>query len=242
MLEFEDFVYLDVEKTGSTAVRQFLGKFARSGIVYDNKHEPAEYRDDNKLYIISCRDPLKQYLSLYSHGYGGSGRLRGRLSRVNMAHVYDGTNEGFAAWLDLLLDPAASHYYFQNDTKRRMMELFGLQTLRFLTMAFASPVQVFKTVRDKADVRERLKTEGLYKVVLKTETLADDLKKLVTGEYAKFFHDPAEAAAFLDEDRRTNVSTNPGIDLSTLSRDIVSRVQAREWLYFDELGYKPYIS
>ena len=122
MLEFEDFIYLDVEKTGSTTVRRFLRKFARSKVIYDNKHEPAQYRHDNKLYIISCRDPLKQYLSLYAHGNAGKGRMRGRLRETNMAHVYDGTNEGFTAWLDLLLDPAGSEYYFTGATKRRMME------------------------------------------------------------------------------------------------------------------------
>ena len=242
MLEFDDFVYLDVQKTGSTTIRRFLSQFARGDIVLDNKHRPVERRDDKKLYVISCRDPLKQYLSLYSHGHAGKGGLRKRLNRADMAHLYDGTNENFAAWLDLLLDPVASQEYLMGIDNDRILDFVGLQTLRFLTLAFASPLEVFGTLRNMADVRERLKADALYGVILKTETLTDDLKKLVTGEYGKFFNDPAEAAAFLENDRRKNASTNPGIDLSTLSRDIVSRVQAREWLFFDELGYAPYDS
>ena len=38
MIEFEDFVYLDVEKTGSTTIRRFLKTFARSEVVSDSKH------------------------------------------------------------------------------------------------------------------------------------------------------------------------------------------------------------
>ncbi len=242
MLEFENFVYLDVEKTGSTTVRRFLRKFARTKIVTDVKHEPVKTQNPNKLYIISCRDPLKQYLSLYLHGNAGNGRLLARLRRVDMGDFYDGTIGGFSAWLELLLESASSDYHFRGATKRRLMDIMGLQTLRFLTLAFASPLEVFETLHDKADVAKRLKTDGLYKVVLKTETLADDLKKLVTGKYAKFFHDQDEAVAFFDEDRRSNVSTNPGIDLNDLSLELVARVQEREWFFFDHLGYRPYVA
>ena len=242
MLEFEDFVYLDVEKTGSTTVRRFLTRYARTPIVQDDKHRPVETRDPDKLYIISCRDPLKQYLSLYLHGHSGKGRMRARLDRADKAHLYDGTNDGFAAWLELFLDPAAGRLYFKGQDKLRMLEFMGLQALRFLTLAFASPVEVFQTLHDKADVAERLKTDALYGVILKTETLIEDMKKLVTGEHAKLFDPPPASEPLLDESGRQNVSTNPGIDLKALSPDLLARVQAREWLFFDHLGYRPYVS
>ncbi len=104
MLEFEDFVYLDVQKTGSTTIRRFLNRFSRTRVVQDDKHAPVERRDPDKLYIISCRDPLKQYLSLYLHGPSDKGGLRARLNKADMAHFYDGTNEGFAVKTETLTD------------------------------------------------------------------------------------------------------------------------------------------
>ncbi|MGI8840785.1 MAG: hypothetical protein ACR2F8_08410 [Caulobacteraceae bacterium] len=242
MLEFEDFVYLDVQKTGSTMIREFLASFARTEIIYEKKHRPAERRDDDKLYIISCRDPLKQYLSLYLHGHAGKGGLRARLNRAAMGHFYDGTNEGFAAWLDLLLDPVASQKYLKGMDNDRILDFVGLQTLRFLKLAFPAPWSVFETLRDKADVSDRLKTDALYGVILKTESLIDDLKRLATGEHAGLFRDTSEATAFLDADRQKNASTNPGVDLKALSADRIARVQEREWFFFDHLGYPPYVS
>ena len=199
-------------------------------------------RDDNKLYIISCRDPLSQYLSLYSHGNAGKGALRSRLNLADMSHFYDGTKEGFTAWLELLLDPVASQKYLIGRYNHRILDFVGLQTLRFLRLAFASPLEVFATMHSRADVQERLKTEALYKVVLKAETLTDDLRKLITGEFSNIIRRPIAAKARLAEDRRRNSSTKPNIDLKALPLDIVSRVQEREWVYFDELGYAPYIS
>ena len=242
MLEFEDFVYLDVQKTGSTAIRRFLWKFARTDVVADDKHSPVARRDANKLYIISCRDPLKQYLSLYSHGNSNKGGLRRRMNKAGMAHFYNGTNEGFTSWLELLLDPVASQKYLIGKDNHRILDFVGLQTLRFLTLAFASPLEVFDTIRSADDVKDRLKMERLYGVLLKTETLTADLKNLVTGEFATMFKDVVAAEAYLTEDARTNVSTNPGIDLEVLPPSIVARVQEREWLYFDALGYAPYAS
>ena len=141
-----------------------------------------------------------------------------------------------------MLDPVNGREYLKGIDNNGILEFAGLMTLRFLRLAFASPLEVFETLHNKIDVRERLKADALYRVTLKTETLSDDLKKLVTGEYSRLFRRPARAEKALDQDRRKNVSTNPGIDLTTLSRGIVSRVQEREWLYFDELGYPPYAS
>ncbi len=242
MLEFEDFVYLDVQKTGSTTIRRFLNRFSRTRVVHDDKHKPVERRDPGKLYIISCRDPLKQYLSLYLHGHSDKGGLRARLNKADMAHFYDGTNEGFAAWLDLLLDPVAGQRHLSGVDNDRILDFVGLQTLRFLTLAFASSKAVFETLHDKADVAERLKSEGLYDVIVKTETLTEDLRNLVMGEHAALFYDPNRADRFLDKDKQANSSTNPGVDLKALSPELVARVQAREWFFFDHLGYRPYIS
>jgi hypothetical protein len=70
VLEFEDFVYLDHQKTGSATIRQDLVRHGRAAIVCDQLRAPLRRKDLRKKYFISCRDPMEQYVSLYSHGIG----------------------------------------------------------------------------------------------------------------------------------------------------------------------------
>ena len=241
MLEFKNFVYLDVQKTGSTYIRHFLQNFSRTPWITDQRHGPVDRYDSDKLYIISCRDPLPQYLSLYSFGCREKGKLRRRLARAGMANFYDGTIKGFTGWLELVVDPATGQKYLEDLDNHPILDLIGLQSLRFLRMAFPAYLKVFETINEKNDVKDRLKTDGLYKVLLKTETLTDDLTKLLKGEFGGILKEPAAAEKWLAETRRKNVSPEMGIDLAALSPEIVSLVQAREWLFFEELQYQPYI-
>src|SRR5665213_700060 len=50
MLEFEDFVYLDVQKTVSTLARIFLREFAATREIVGRKHRPVDQRIDGKIY------------------------------------------------------------------------------------------------------------------------------------------------------------------------------------------------
>jgi len=69
MHEFPNFVYLDVEKTGSTFIMTLLDEFISAPVVRREHHMPMEADcDRSKRYFISVRDPLDAYISLYSYG------------------------------------------------------------------------------------------------------------------------------------------------------------------------------
>ena len=70
MVEYETFAYLALQKTGSTFIVEFLRRFCGEKLIYLEKHKPvpAERHRREKLYVISVRNPLDQYISLYSFG------------------------------------------------------------------------------------------------------------------------------------------------------------------------------
>lgn len=242
MLEFEDFVYLDVQKTASTFIKDFLRQFARTEEVEYQRHTPVDHYDPEKLYIISCRDPLKYYLSLYSFGCSGKGGLAQRLARKEMSHFYNGTSDGFTNWLQLILIPESAQKYLSGFDRHRILDFVGVQTLRFLTLAFPAPLEVFATLNSKSDVASRFKAEGLTDVLLRTETLMEDLANLAAGPRGEIFKDRAAAKKYLSKnEKRKNKSMRLDIDLTALPPEILLLIQEREWFFFEDLGYEHYL-
>src|ERR1700761_4608499 len=104
MYEFPSFVYLDVEKTGTTFIFHVLGNFASEEAIQRDHHEPMPLDcDRSKFYFISVRDPLDSYISLYSFGCASRGKMRTRFDRRDLAHYYDGTTKSFNSWLNFTL-------------------------------------------------------------------------------------------------------------------------------------------
>lgn len=249
MLEFEDFVYLDVQKTGSTTVRRFLMKHGRGKIVNSDKHMPVVAKDPDKTYFISCRDPLSQYISLYSYGHGrlptgGLRRERGSiysyLSRGGQAELYDGTPEGFVAWMKLMLDPAFGREAFAGHDRHRLLNVVGLQSLRFLTLNLPSPRRVMAPLRSPEDISAALEGRGAADVILRTETLSEQLGLMCDGAYGDIIADPTAARLYLASEPPRNESVDLGLRPETLPPSLIKQVEAREWLYFQHLGYQPY--
>lgn len=69
MFDFDRFVYLDLQKTGSTYVAHFLRYSSKLKLVKRKGHMfITDDYDPSKLYFISIRHPLKIYSSLYRYG------------------------------------------------------------------------------------------------------------------------------------------------------------------------------
>jgi len=251
VLEFEDFVYLDVQKTGSATIRQFLKRHGRGAIVRDENHAPVMRKDPGKTYFISCRDPLAQYVSLYSYGFGltPTGEDRGErgaiyayVKRAGMAEVYDGTPEGFSAWMDLVLDPAVALAIFVGRDAHRLIEVIGLQSLRFASMNLPSPVQALAEMTSMEDVIRRLTNDGLADIVLRTETLTEQLRLMCDGAYGDIIANPDKGRRYLATEFIRNRSINLGLSPESLPRQLRQQVQRRERLFFEMLGYERYVS
>jgi hypothetical protein len=242
MLEYENFVYLDVQKTGSTFIRLFLREFAATDEIAGNKHRTVDKRIGGKLYIISCRNPLQQYRSLYTFGCLGKGKMRTRLENKGMLHLYDGSPTGFSGWLELVLTPSTSRKYLSGFDNHELLDVVGVQTLRFLRLALPSYRGAFDELKSKEDVLNAFQHDGLCDVLLKTESLNSDLLNLATGPHAALFKNTASAESYLTDRPKKNVSTEKfDIDLTALSPEILLLAQQREWFFFEALGYSPLV-
>jgi hypothetical protein len=241
MLEFEDLAYLDVQKTGSTFVSHFLRTFARSDVVRYEQHKPVEGRAPGKVYVISCRDPLAQYVSLYSFGCMNRGAFRGRLIRSGQGHLYRGTTEGLNEWLDVVLHPSVRSYLSGYDDNA-VLDSIGVLSMRFLRLALPDHLSAFAAIKKHRDAVRRLRGEGLCDVILRTETLNADLAALVTGEHRTLFKDHPEALRYLDTAPKENTTEGVfGIDPTALPARTLRLVQQRERLFFTALGYPWYV-
>jgi hypothetical protein len=250
VLEFEDFVYLDVQKTGSATIRQFLMRHGRGAIIENQTHAPVREKDPRKTYFISCRDPLAQYVSLYSFGLGLTptgrerrqrGAIHAYMERSGMAEVYDGTADGFSAWMDLVLDPAVGQAIFVGRDRHRLLETIGLQSLRFVTLDLPSPERALAQLTCVEDVMNSLTQNGLADVVLRTESLSEQLLMMCDGAYGDVIAEPGQARRYLAGHSIKNESIDLGLRAETLSRPLRLRVQRRESLFFDMLGYERYV-
>lgn len=239
MYEFPGFVYLDVQKTGSNFVIEFLRLHAREDAVTFERHTPVSAKEPNTFYFITCRDPLDQYLSLYSYGCAGRGRLRAKLS----AEMYDGTPAGFSAWLRFTTDERNA------DTSREMKKygrsgisgFAGFQMYRFLNLSFAAPRDVLAACRDADELRQAFRTRRIWSELLRNETLASSLASLARGALAPHLRDVDAAVAYLKDAPRVNASERVDRAEGFAVADADKRlIEEREWLFFEDLGYPRY--
>lgn len=237
MDEYASVCYLDVQKTGSSFVSAFLKEHLNEPQVRFAKHgRIRDRRDPKKFYFISVRNPVDQYRSLFLFGCAGAGVLRARLVRHGRAELYERSADGFARWLEFVLDPGNADLV-SADYGKVDAGLFGLQTFRFLALSFHRPMRKLRQMKTADDVRRVYAAKNVAKRVVRTETLNADLARLVEGELRPFVRDVDAALAALSDDGTVNASRATRGELAGLSGGLLRRLEAREWFMFDVLGY-----
>jgi len=168
MHEFETFVYLDVEKTGSTFISRMLNQFAREECECQSHHRPLSASfEPHKFYFASVRDPLDSYLSLYSFGCQQSGKVYGHLRNRGLDDLYDGTLDGFSEWLRFLLrkkNAEALGDRYHRIAEGRICRLVGFQSYRYLRLAIPDPETLLEDCRSEDDIRVFMSTGLLLAV------------------------------------------------------------------------------
>lgn len=246
MLSFPGLTYLDVQKTGSTFVRAFLRSHAKGPVLADAKHRALGWEQWRPAFrFSSCRDPFRQYLSLYNYGSGDQGLFHRRIKERGgaLAESYDGTAEGFAFWLRTVLDGQTMQQLY-GKAKRYAPDRIGYQTTRFLHLNLRHSSKLALLLRNPADAAQAYRRFGLTRSehVLRTESLSADLGRLVAGPLAPFLQDPAAALAELEAPKPINTSGG-GLRLApeALPEDLVALLQRKEAFLFEALGYHRYL-
>ena len=241
MHEFETFVYLDLQKTGTTFVSYILTECTTEHIVEFDKHKPvgARYKPD-KFHFITVREPRDQYISLYSHGCSGAGGLSRRLRRRGHGDFYDSTWRGFRRWLKFILD--IEQVPFLDDTyakEKAIHELIGFQTFRYLELALKDPYETLKACKTRDDVRAAHKENCIVDYTIRNETLREDFEKLVTGELRHAIRNVDKAVGLIRDSENLNTSDRIDRfeDKTKLGPEIRNMLREREWFLKELFGY-----
>ena len=248
MLDFGKFCYLDVQKSGSTFVREFLTRHLALPLGDSEKHAPLGIKHpcppEGKLFAISVREPLGTYLSLYHFGMGDAGSvrevLREQLSDGEIAALYDGTQQGFHRWLNFMLAPTASALFGRPPE----LQPCGLLTWRFLRLALHCCEERLAGCRSAAAISAAWRQHRLHGPVLRNETLNSDLADLVQGQLRPWMKDVDAALAELRAGpARVNASAYTGWQKredaarTALPEALARKLAAQEWFFATELGY-----
>ncbi|HTT98939.1 MAG TPA: hypothetical protein VMF58_12880 [Rhizomicrobium sp.] len=244
MHEFQTFVYLGMQKTGTTFVSDFLNRFSTEKSIVHEPHRPVGLETDlKKFFFISVRDPLDAYLSLYSYGSEAKGRMRNNFVRDGIEkNFYDGTMDGFREWLNYVLRPknaAQLDKPYAHMGGGHTCEMIGFQSWRYLRLALATPSASLAKCRTEDDVRALYKSDKLPRAIIRYENFIPDLVALVRGPLAYAISDVDAAVKFLETAPPMNASDR--IDRYAteifLEKRLARRLLEREWFLHEEFGY-----
>lgn len=233
MINYDDkLVYLDMQKSGSSYVRQFLLACCSLPLKHYDQHGRirADY-DPRAYHFITIRHPFALYVSLFRYGLSGEGLLRFELTKRGYEDLYQPNAEAFEHWMAFMLDDENARALGESfkDVAGRG---FGFQTFRFLALSFAEPIKKLQTVSDYSGVVALYEQSNILDKVIRNESLSEELRDLATRRAPQFF-DQAKAESFLNKRERVNASsTQLSVDY-TLSPALMQRFEEKERFLLD---------
>ena len=234
MIDFGKIVYLDVQKTGSSFAGRFFKEMLLNPPIEQIKHGAVEGRiRPDTTYIISVRNPLSQYISLFRYGLDQRGQLFNKLHTSGFGHLYeDPSMAGFEAWLAFFLNPRSAKMIGPQYHQARP-RLYGYQTYRFLRLSFLNPREVMSRYSTRRQLQLRYNSQKIHTHILRTESLNQDLLALSRSALTPHFKPAEEVAAYLAEAKWVNRSkSGDDLDPSSLSPALFKRLKKREWFLY----------
>jgi len=263
MLVSKKLVFLELQKTGSTHIKQLLKKTV--GGVNDGKHNQVtpELRASGKHFIGSIRDPWGWYLSLFSYGCQKMGgvyarttnaprwkelRKSGALDGVEGFEAYtpkfirrelyaDPDNaEHFRMWLKLVLSKGPHRALVEDNYAESPLSLVGgLMTFRYFLLFADGGVDVPASITTLAKLKAHEKKVLFVNSIIRNERLAEDLIGAIkeSGETLT-----PEQEGEIRNAPRTNTSTRKFGKDHYYDEASVALVGEREKFIIDKFGYK----
>ena len=232
MHDFGRIVYMDMQKTGSTFVSEFLRFSCKLPERNFQKHAPIgdDYRPD-AWYFITVRHPMTLYSSLYRYGLDRKGGIFKRLQAANLLSVY----ASFERFVDFLLNPRNA-LFLDNAYSSEIASTVGFMSYRYLLLNLQKPRhQIARAVQLKHSVPDLIR-HSFVKRVFKNETLNHDLLSLSTEMFPDIF-DQRRARDFLLRSTPINQSKLPASLLDLKSTTMRNALEEKERILM--LHYAP---
>ena len=225
MHDFNKFVYLDLQKTGSSYVSKFLQacciltekKFKKHGFIREDY-------DSSKFYFITVRHPLSIYSSLYRYGLGGRGEVRHKLAKTKNLSAYS----SFDSFIDFCLDENNAHLLGYGYTPVYAKHI-GFVSFRFLKLSLQFPhKKINHALRTEGGIKD-LESQFITNLEIKNEHLNSGLKELATEILPDYFQQDA-AIEFLNNSPKINSSKTNSDNTEHVSDAIYAKFRSKEQL------------
>lgn len=254
MIEFKHFIYLDVNRTGSTHIIEILRKISETKERHVWRHYPVSaagflVRPAGRPVFASVRNPWSWYVSLWGHGLDGHSAIRrfmaDKLSASEVAEFYDEDQPAvsFRKWLTAIHDPGfADRVLKEGYPQSGLAPILGLYSYRFLRITTLFPWFHLRprNIPDPARAVEFLRRRRIYQTMLHTENLTEEFAAFVKehGPQCHFKPD-AERTVRTTAQRKRNASTKALPHYRDYYDDrCAALVAERDRLFLDEFGYR----
>lgn len=255
MIEYRNFIYLDVYKTGSTHINYLLKQITLEPEIRRNRHAPlTKVRPltwkGGKLVFATVRNPWDWYVSMWAYGHTKENPLydhiRKAVGKKELNALYDTSapKTSFPLWLKSIHDPAFLGKVLKGHRlpASGLADFMGFYTYRFLRVTLPYPELLLRwpfvrSLDSAIALHRRLAT---YDVMMKSETLDQEFADFVV-KYRDRCGFKEGAAALVNENAEAHKNTS----VRTLEsyrdyytdelRDLVAR---RDRLFLDEFGYQ----
>jgi len=261
MLVSKKLVFLELQKTGSTHIKQLLKKTV--GGKNDGKHNQAtaELRASGRTFIGSIRDPWSWYLSLFTYGcqHKGGVYIRttnakhwGKLSEAERAtpgfehynaeycreQLYKDPESAtaFRSWLKLVLATGPQRKIVEDGFfASRISALSGLMTYRYFLLFVDTGTELPEDVKTLKALEAYESAHRFVTHIIRNESLAEDLIAAVEASGATL----GDAdRALIREAPKTNASARKHPRSHYYDDESVKLVAKREKFIIDKFGYK----
>ncbi len=233
MRDYGAVVLLDLQKTASTFVCSVLDRvLALPPVEPFRQHECIDRArisgPQRPFVVMTIRDPLDQWISLYNFGVDGKGVFRERLSAAGDDADYTGTPSGLISWLTRCLDPREARLLGEG-YERAAPDVIGFQAHRFLRLATSNAhldLPSPPSPRELVDLYER---ECVVNAFIGQGFLSNDLNALLNGPLAAWVRPDLNMEQVLSGFAARNESSH-SVCRADVPSDLAEQVYEREWL------------
>ena len=252
MIEYSNFIYLDVYRTGSSHVLALFEQIRRDEPVRSFRHSSLTKGRrwglaGGKTVFTTVRNPWDWYVSLWAYGADGKSAIRRHLaphfSAGELAALYDRSDAvaSFRRWLRLMHDADVLNQVMKEHLPQSgLAPVIGLYTYRFLRVTTRFPRMLLRhpLIRSPHGAVTYHRLLKAYDTVLRNETLDDDLVAFVESHPAGF-RDDAVATIRAEASSRTNRSRRTLSSYRDYYGDSeAALVASRDRLFLDVFDYR----
>lgn len=254
MIEYQNFIYLDVYRTGSTHIINLLDTVCEEPMVRKLRHMSLTLGrphglTSGKLVFATVRNPWDWYVSLWAHGAGGKSAIRRNLSahldQKELAALYDrnDSSASFRRWLKTMHDPVVLNKVMKEFLPQSgLAGTIGLYSYRFLRVTTRFPLTFLRRpfLTSPQAANSFLQQRKAFGLVMRNERLTDDLISFVetSKDRCRFKPGAADMIRQADSNRRNASLRNLASYRDYYDDASVQLVAERDRLFLDAFGYE----